>query len=97
MTPPTMGWGLTTTDLTYKSTQATTLELRIVAISSTSSKITNDLGATTNSRMTPSGDQEVMTKATVKTMSYRMASEPPQCQQCRHGRRSSTTPPHTAT
>jgi len=43
-----------------------TLERGIMAIGSTSSKTTTDLGAATNSCMMPLGDQEALTKATAR-------------------------------
>jgi hypothetical protein len=43
-----------------------TPELGIVATGFVSNKTTNDLGAATNSCMMPRGDQEAMTKATLR-------------------------------
>jgi hypothetical protein len=46
--------------------KATTPKVGIMAISSTSSKMINNLGVATNSHTTPPGDQEAMTKATTR-------------------------------
>jgi hypothetical protein len=74
-----------------KPVEATTPELGIVAPTPQADQ------EATNSYTTPPRDQKAMTKAIAETTSHRMASEPPPCLQCRHGRHSSTTPHLTAT
>jgi hypothetical protein len=55
-------------------------------------QVIDDLGAATNSGMTPLGEQKAMTKAITETMSHRTVGEPPPCLKCRHSRHSNTMP-----
>jgi len=60
------GMGSTTKALTWRTSRpvgATTSGLGIVATNSTNNRTINDLGAATNSCLTPPNDQEVMKKA----------------------------------